>query len=167
MGFLDGDAFGSETYIDELPNLKRRPSPKMLDLMRRARSIDPTTRCFIDCVALCLNMLNVGPIDFAVMVDDVQDLDFDAYEALLAGIPLAAGIAAMPREGKRFRLRLVVCANEPSVRVQIDEMFESPHGRVHIHVDGPGALSRLASPPATLNRMQSRAARAARRGNTP
>jgi hypothetical protein len=168
MGFRDSDPFGSDAYIDELETLNRRPSPKMLELMRRARSVDPLARRFVDCVALCLNILDCEPIDFAVMIDDVQDLDFDYYEELLCGgIPLGAGIAAVPRDGRRFRFRLLVCAGEPGVRVGVDEMFEAPHGRVHMHLDGPGALSKVASPPAPRSRNKSRVARAARRGNKP
>ena len=167
MGFLDQDPFGSDAYIDELPTLKRRPSPKMLERMRRARSLDPIARKFVDCVALCLNILDVEPIDFAVMVDDVQDLDWGAYEAFLAGIPLGVAITSMPRGGPRFRLRLVVCANEPGVRVEVYEMFESTRGRVHIHVDGPGALSKRGSTPEPRSRKGSRAKPRGREGIAP
>ena len=160
MGIRNHDDFGSEIYIDELPTLRRKPSPKMLDLMRRARSLDEVARQFVDCVAFCLNALDAEPIDFAVMVDDAQDLDWDAYEAFLGGLSPGPGITAAASRGGRFQFRLVVCADEPGVRVEINEIFESIHGRVHMALDGPGTMSTLGSQPAPQNRKERRTERA-------
>ena len=165
MGIRDHDAFGSEAYIAELPLLKRKPSPKMLDLMRRARSLDAVARRFVDCVAFCLNALDAAPIAFAVMVDDAQDLDWDAYEAFLGVLSPGAGIAAAASGRRRVQFRLVVCADEPGVRVEVNEMFESVHGRVHMALDGPGTMSTLGSPPAPRSRKERRADRARNRND--
>ena len=141
MGIRNADPFGSEAYIDELPTLKRKPPPEMLDLMRRARSLDAVAKQFVDCVAFCLNALNAEPIDFAVMVDDAQDLDWDAYEAFLGGLSTGVGITAPVGGHGRFQFRLVVCANEPGVRFEVSEMSESLHGRVYMALNGPGTMS--------------------------
>ena len=128
--------FGDDAYIDELSKRKKPLSPKVIEMMGKARAVDPFSRRVIDFSAFGLRLQDIGQTDFMVVIDDVQDIDWSRYEFLGRQPPLPTGSGRGRHQG-----RLIFCATEPGLRITTHRLVKSSKEPVYIFVDGPGTLA--------------------------
>ena len=148
LQFPDLPPFGDDAYMDGLSSLKEPPSAEMIRLMSQARAVDSFSKQVVDCVAFGLRVRDIGPADFAVVVNDVQEIDWTKYEFLrsLGRLPGGNGTA-------RQQVRLIFCATEPGLRITTGPMTKSRAERVYMVVDAAGAMADGANTaPAAPNR---------------